>query len=325
MFAIAPYRTIQSAGHLLGPISLLLPLALWAFERGRRRGSPALARALGRRDRVDPALGSGAPRARGDPVLLPLRALPVARACRSLLTAAAAVVVGSRRGAARPARLDRRARSSAGGRSLGSVAFYSAQPLDFVTRHERHGSESFVFLGWLAPLLALAGPRRPDPRAPARRSPGRSGSARSSRSCSRSGRTCRSYSWLWHHVEPFRYPRVPERLLPIACLALAGARRVRPLRGRRPPGVVPRRDRRCSRSTCMSASTAPRRPTRRTRPTPRSRAPGRLLELPVFLPEAHYGSVYHVLRPAGAPRAAGRLLDVAPQAADTPRARPPAR
>src|SRR5439155_1045962 len=35
-FAIAPYRVDQSVGHLLGPISLLLPLALWAFERARR-------------------------------------------------------------------------------------------------------------------------------------------------------------------------------------------------------------------------------------------------------------------------------------------------
>src|SRR5438093_4553345 len=35
-FAIAPYRVQQSVGHLLGPISILLPLALWSFERGRR-------------------------------------------------------------------------------------------------------------------------------------------------------------------------------------------------------------------------------------------------------------------------------------------------
>src|SRR6476659_5641664 len=34
VFAIAPYRVQQSVGHLLGPISILLPLALWAFERG---------------------------------------------------------------------------------------------------------------------------------------------------------------------------------------------------------------------------------------------------------------------------------------------------
>ncbi|HEX6699506.1 MAG TPA: hypothetical protein VF101_02135, partial [Gaiellaceae bacterium] len=32
-FAIAPYRAAQSTGHLLGPISILLPLALYAIER----------------------------------------------------------------------------------------------------------------------------------------------------------------------------------------------------------------------------------------------------------------------------------------------------
>src|SRR5580765_4982633 len=36
VFALAPYRVAQSAGHLLGPISVLIPLALWAFERSRR-------------------------------------------------------------------------------------------------------------------------------------------------------------------------------------------------------------------------------------------------------------------------------------------------
>src|SRR5207249_11212293 len=38
-FEIAPYRAVQSAGHLLGPIAVLLPLSLWALERGRR-GNP---------------------------------------------------------------------------------------------------------------------------------------------------------------------------------------------------------------------------------------------------------------------------------------------
>jgi hypothetical protein len=36
IFAIAPYRVEQSVGHLLGPISIMLPLALWAVERARR-------------------------------------------------------------------------------------------------------------------------------------------------------------------------------------------------------------------------------------------------------------------------------------------------
>ena len=36
VFALEPYRVAQSAGHLRGPISALLPLSLWAFERSRR-------------------------------------------------------------------------------------------------------------------------------------------------------------------------------------------------------------------------------------------------------------------------------------------------
>ena len=39
VFALEPYRVAQSAGHLRGPISTLLPLSLWALERGRH-GSP---------------------------------------------------------------------------------------------------------------------------------------------------------------------------------------------------------------------------------------------------------------------------------------------
>jgi hypothetical protein len=32
-FALAPYRVAQSTGHLLGPVSMLLPLALYGVER----------------------------------------------------------------------------------------------------------------------------------------------------------------------------------------------------------------------------------------------------------------------------------------------------
>src|SRR6185312_6897454 len=46
---------------------------------------------------------------------------------------------------------------ASGGRSLAEVSFYSADGLDFLSRHRRHGQESFVFVGWLTPLLALAG------------------------------------------------------------------------------------------------------------------------------------------------------------------------
>ena len=79
-FEIAPYRLAQSRGHLLGPISLLLPLALWAFERARRSDDRRWWWLSRPGPRLDPALRPGAPRARGDPLLRPLRALPDARA-----------------------------------------------------------------------------------------------------------------------------------------------------------------------------------------------------------------------------------------------------
>ena len=40
VFALAPYRVAQSTGHLLGPVSMLLPLALFGVERRRGAGSP---------------------------------------------------------------------------------------------------------------------------------------------------------------------------------------------------------------------------------------------------------------------------------------------
>ena len=107
-----------------------------------------------------------------------------------------------------------------GGRSLREVAHYSATGLDFVTRHPRHGLESFVFLGWLTPLLALAG---------------LAVLVRARRwwlvavlavgalvpMLLALGTHFPLYSTLWHHLPPLRYPRVPERQMPVACLALA--------------------------------------------------------------------------------------------------------
>src|SRR4029077_2126301 len=125
-------------------------------------------------------------------------------------------------------------------------------------RARRYLLAAILGLGALIPLLLACGPRRP------------------------------IYSWLGHALPPFRFPRVPERLVPIACLciaalfayAVAQTRRTifvvlaigllfvalhAPLYGKSaagdPAGIVPS-------------------------------AAGRLLELPVFDPGVHYGSVY---------------------------------
>src|SRR4029079_772741 len=148
VFALEPYRVAQSAGHLRGPISALLPLALWALERGRR-GSPWW------------YVGAGAALASipFSDVHLALGAIPfflLYALCRGAWLGGALATVPAL-GAALLVGHYSTSGIGSGGRSLREVARYSATGLDFVTRHPRHGLESFVFLGWLTPLLALAG------------------------------------------------------------------------------------------------------------------------------------------------------------------------
>jgi hypothetical protein len=284
-FAIAPYRIEQSVGHLLGPIAILLPLSLWAFERARRGSRWWLALAAVALASV-PLSGQ---------VHLALGAIPFFLGyafCRTpdrrlLLGAGAGAVAAIGAGlVVRQTVIERSTQSS--GRSLDEIRFYSADFGDFFSRHVDHArSEQFVFLGWATPVVALAGllllirSRRyalavilgvgtfvPIVLALGTRTP--------------------VYSALWHALPPFRFPRVPERLLPIASLCIAALFGFAVAQSRRtivaalavalvlvdlhvhvygksspgdPAGAVP------------SAS-------------------GRLLELPVLDPGVHYGSVY---------------------------------
>ncbi|HZB22246.1 MAG TPA: hypothetical protein VE444_00245, partial [Gaiellaceae bacterium] len=58
-FALAPYRSLQTAGgHLLGPISMLLPLALWAVERRRTWVAAAALASIPLSGQVHLALGA---------------------------------------------------------------------------------------------------------------------------------------------------------------------------------------------------------------------------------------------------------------------------
>jgi hypothetical protein len=101
------------------------------------------------------------------------------------------------------------------------------------------------------------------------------------------------YSAVWHAFPPFRYPRVPERLLPVACLCLAA--------------LVAFAVARLPRSALVTAvavaalgldlhvhvyGASAAGEGNRAYAALRSAPPGRLLELPVFLPDLHYGSVY---------------------------------
>jgi hypothetical protein len=295
-FAVAPYRTAQSLGHLLGPVSALLPLALYAVERARRGSGWWLVLA-------GAALAS-----------IPLSGqVHVALAAIPFFLAYAAIRLGRRRlwgaaaagAAAAAAGLVVQQVAIAGsltseGRTLHDVRLYQAQWMDFVTRHRRHGLESFVFVGWLTPLLALAGLVL---LARARRYALATllGVGVLVPTLLALGTNLPLYTALWHAFPPLRYPRVPERLMPVACLSLAAlaafaVARLRPL-------VLPLLvvaalfgDLESHLYEAAPADGANPAYAAVADPKPRVgahlRRSGRLLELPVYRPDVHFGSVY---------------------------------
>jgi hypothetical protein len=321
VFELAPYRVAQSAGHLRGMVAVLLPLALWAFERSRRGSRWWL-------------LGAGAAVASipFSDLHLALGAVPfflLYAFCRSrdrwTLVGAlvgAACAVGA---ALLVSRFAIHGSIASGGRSLREVAFYSATGLDFVSRHRRHGPESFVFLGWLTPLLAITG-------LVAVVRTRRYGLALALGVGAvipvvlALGTHFPLYDWLWHHFPPLRYPRVPERQLPVACLAIAALVAFALLWvTRRFPhlvtvcyvaiGLAVFADLRLWVSTYRVASADPG---NAAYAAVRGGPAGSLLELPVLHPSDNHGSVYlyyamqaHRQRPGGystlAPKRAATL------------------
>jgi hypothetical protein len=289
VFAIAPYRVAQSVGHLLGPISVLLAVALWSVERARR-GSAWWLVAAGAAVASIPLSGQ---------VHLALGAIPfflcyafvrvrpgdgcVYRHHLAGSVAVAAVAVGA---GILVRQTVIKGSTQAGGRALDEVSQYSARWGDFVSRHVDHArSEQFVFLGWVTPLVAIAGlallvaARRyglafvlglgalvPILLAVGTRTP--------------------IYSALWHALPPFRFPRVPERLLPIACLCIA-ALVAFALARLRAPWIA-------AVTILLIPVDLHARVYGKSEPgdRPVTRAAGRVLELPVFDPGIHYGSVY---------------------------------
>jgi hypothetical protein len=308
-FAIAPYRAAQSTGHLLGPISMLLPLALYSIERGWVVLAVAAAASIPLSGQVHLALGVvpfvcayALVRRRDDRTLFALAGILVAAVTAGLLVKVTTIDHSH----------------LAGGRSLDAVRQYSADWSDLVRRHEGASFERFVFLGWATPVLAAAGLVL---------------LARSRRGLAAVlglgalvpillalGTHLPTYSWLWHALPPFRYPRVPERLMPIACLCLAALVAFAVARAPRPIVVsalavalllVDLHVRVYGASAADESNAA--------YAALRDAPPGRLLELPMFLPDLHYGSVYQYYdieaqreRPAGystvAPKSAYDLL-----------------
>jgi hypothetical protein len=313
VFAIAPYRVQQSVGHLLGPISILLPLALWAFERALLRNGWWLLLTGGAIASI-PLSGQ---------VHLALGAIPFILAyavCRTRdrrLLAGVALAALAAVGAGLVVRETLiKGSTQSGGRSLDEIARYSARAGDFLSRHLDHGrSEQFVFLGWATPLIAITGlalllrARRYGLAALL-------GFGALIPIVLALGTHTPIYSALWHALPPFRFPRVPERLLPIACLCIAALFAFAVARARK-PWVAPLAvalalaDLHASLYRESAAGDPGR-----VAPT----AAGRLLELPVFDPDVHYGSVYlwydtvaHRERPGGysttAPKTAKRTAE----------------
>jgi hypothetical protein len=318
-FEIAPYRLMQSRGHLLGPTSLLLPLALLAFERARTTGKQRwwwLSRAA----LVSIPLSGQVHLAIGAIPFYVLYAICRTRDRRALLESGIGTVAAVLAGVL--IRVTVIAGSiDEGGRSLREVRAYSADGLDLVSRSVRHGSEAFVFLGWATPIVAVAGFALLV-RARERGLAAALGAGALVPVLLALGTHFPLYAPLWHVLPPLRYPRVPERLMPIACLALAalvavaidaalrragaasvgtgdarpanrdawgvpGARRVPPVVLAAAVVVVLLAD---LHVRAFKASAADGR--NRAYAAVRAQPKGRLLELPVFLPDIHYGSVY---------------------------------
>jgi len=322
-FEIAPYRIAQSRGHLLGTISLLLPLALWAFERAWQSGRRGWWLLSWLALVSIPLSGQ---------VHLALGAIPFYLAYAVCRTRERRAVTGAVVGTAAAVLAGVLIKVTvingsidSGGRSLKEVNVYSATGLDLLTRHVRGNAEAFVFLGWLTPLAAIAGlvvlvrmrnywltailglgAIVPILLALGTHNP--------------------LYAPLWHVLPPLRYPRVPERLMPIACLAIAAlvavaidAWLLRPEARRLPVAglaalvaVVLLAD---LHVRVFGASAAD--PDNAAYAAVREAPGGRLVELPVFLPDIHYGSAYLYYeqrvrreRPLGYSTTAPRRADV---------------
>jgi hypothetical protein len=275
-FALAPYRVAQSTGHLLGPISLFLPLALLALEKRRALLAAAAIAAIPLSGQVNLALGAV-------PFFIAY-AFVRGRGLRDALPGAGLALIA----AELVQHYAIRGSLHEHGRSLAEVGRYSADWIGFVSRHG--SAETFVFLGWLVPLLALAGlallvrERRYGIAALL-------AAAVVIPVVIALGTHLPTYRLARHVVPGLKVTRVPERLLPLACLALAALLAVALTRAR--PWLV-------AVALVLVAADSHVRLYHATRADEgnaayaalRSAPSGRLLELPAFEPDVHLNSTY---------------------------------
>lgn len=273
-FALAPYRIAQSTGHLLGPISMLLPLALYAVETRRRLLAMAALASIPLAGQVHLALGA-----------IPFALLYAA--VRGRLRVAVPAAVGS---VAAGLLVYATSIREEGNRSFAEVERYSAEVGDFVSRHVRE-FEAFVFLGWATPLAALAGlvvllRARRHGLALAL------GLGAVVPAVLALGAKTPLYEPLWRHLPGLGHTRVPERLMPIAVLSLAAL--VAFLVARIPYRLAPvvavlalAVDLRVPLYDPLNADEG-----NRAYAALDARPPGRVLDVPVLLPEEYGASVY---------------------------------
>lgn len=210
-FSLAPYLQAQlSAGHLLAWISILLPLSLYAVERARRGSAWWL-------------LGAGTALASiplSGQLHLALGAIPFFALYALLRFRWAVALVVPALGAGLLADFAAvRGTTGASGRSFGQVEHYSADVPDFLSRNQ-HELEGIVYLGWSVLLLAAAGlvVLAWQRRWALSLALGLGGLVPALFAL---GANLPGYETLWRHLPGLRHTRVPERLMPIACLALA--------------------------------------------------------------------------------------------------------
>lgn len=303
-FALAPYRVAQSTGHLLGPVSMLLPLSLWAVETRRNWVAAAAVASIPLSGQVHLALGA-----------IPFFAAYAA--ARRGPRAAVPGVVASLAAGVLVWATSIRGSTGASGRTFAEVERYSAGLADFVSRDVRE-FEAFVLLGWLVPLAALAGlllQGRQQPRLAAVLGVGALLPLLLALGANLPG-----YRTLWEHT-PLRDTRVPARLMPIACLALAGllALAVDRVRWRfaalAAVALV---------AVDLRAGITLYRPLTASADDPAYRLlrtlPGRFVEVPLYAPDAYAGSIYTYYamqarreRPTGYATAAPRRSDLVAQ------------
>ena len=281
-FSLAPYLQAQwSAGHLLAWVAMLLPLSLYGVERARQHSLWWLLVA---------ALGLASIPLSGQ-LHLALGAIPffglyafvrlrwavalVLPALVAGLLADFAVVRGT---------------TGASGRSFGQVEHYSAGLSDFLSRNWQE-VEGIVYLGWTVLLLAVAGLAV----LIAGRRWGLSivlGVGALVPSLLALGANLPGYETLWRHLPGLRHTRVPERLMPIACLALAALVAVAVSRLNWPGtalivAVLLLVDLHLGLIDATAADEH-----NRAYAALRSQPSGRLVELPAFLPDDQDASVY---------------------------------